>query len=109
MEKYRITEKILKLNLTNNDIDAALDNFCDQIETDKDKEVLTSYALQCFFRSGKDSFTEEELLNKISNLILDRIAFSLEQAGYVESTIDEDGEVLYTVTNEGVEYLNDNI
>lgn len=103
---YEITPEILKLVINNNSLDAALDNAAEEKASEDETRLITCYAIQMLYRNGIRQFTEEEVCEKVENLILDRIAFNLEKNGFLESSIDENGEARYFLTEKGNDYVN---
>lgn len=107
---YEITNKILEIPVSFNEVDQAIDNYIDGVKNEELEEKLFVFVLQLFYRSGKKETSTNEVLEKINLLIADRLLDNLKSKDLVDEVFDvEENDYVYSLTEKGKKYLDDNL
>lgn len=67
--------------------------------------IIVAYIVKQFEKEGKDQFTEEEVHEKYSTMLMDYILNNLVKKDFLDVNFEEDGNVTYTVPEDIKEAL----
>ena len=88
-------------------LDFVLSHICER-NSDEVHEVADAI-LTCYivndFRKKKQSFTAEDITNKIKELIADYTLTRLAKQGLVDVTVDDNNQVIFSLTKAGKERI----
>lgn len=109
--EYEIPSEIMGFNITIDEINTVLDKHLDEEEvSDEEFQLIITYILQLFYRSGRRFSNTVTTHEKYNRLIAGRSLELMRDMDIIEEFYDtEKEEYVYKLNEKGMEFINDSV